>query len=265
MRGANQTLPESLNMKRTIFFLLFSLIAAVSTDCLAQKTYVVSVGMGDYKYPSIFAGRPHPVNDAKAVSHFFHDYNGSHVFMLLNENATKSNILRTLKNEFSKSTPNDEIIFVYSGHGVPGGLTSWETKDMNSIVSYNEIQNIMKNCKARRKIIIAMACYSGGLNKPGNSVTSQRRTRTEKTPVMLFTSSRPDESSMGSYDMKNSYFIHYVLKAFRGRADRNGDGRVTARELFNYVGKNVVGISNGQQHPQLWGNFEDDMVVVYTK
>lgn len=44
-----------------------------------------------------------------------------------------------------------------------GGLTSYDIKDASGIISYNEVQNIMKAAKARRKVVFAMACYSGGL------------------------------------------------------------------------------------------------------
>lgn len=135
----------------------------LGTMAYAQTTYVVAVGLSNYKYPSLAPSLPCSVGDAKAISHFFHDYNGSKVFMLLNENATRDHILRVLKAQFAKSTVNDEIIFAFSGHGVQGGLTSYDIKDASGVISYNEIQSIMKASKARRKIIFAMACYSGGL------------------------------------------------------------------------------------------------------
>ncbi len=255
-------------MKKTILrYLIVFIFILVSNGITAQKTYVVSVGLGNYKYPEIAPSLPCSKDDARAISHFFNDYNGSRVFMLLDENATREHILKVLSTEFSKSTPDDEIIFVFSGHGVPGGLTTYETQDMNSIITYNEIQNIMKAAKARRKIIFAMACYSGGLNlaKKNKSPKDRNRKRTEKTSVMLYTSSRSDETSWENYFMKNSYFISRILQAFRGAADTNKDRKVTARELFNYVNPAVINDTGGLQHPQMWGDFDDSMVVVYVK
>lgn len=254
-------------MNLTNKLILLILFLLMCDGLSAQKTYVVSVGLGHYKYPDIAPSLPCSVNDAKAVSHFFNDYNGSRVFMLLNENATRDHILKVLSSEFSKSTPDDEIIFVFSGHGVPGGLTTYETQDMNTVISYNEIQNIMKSAKARRKIILAMACYSGGLNLAKNkkSPNNRNRKKTEKTSVMLYTSSRSDEPSWESSLMKNSFFISRVLKAFKGEADTNNDRKITARELFNYVNPAVIADTEGLQHPQMWGSFDDSMVVVYVK
>ena len=44
-----------------------------------------------------------------------------------------------------------------------------------------------------------------------------------------------------------------------GAADANGDRKVTARELFNYA--NPKTIERFNIHPQMWGNFNDNMVV----
>ena len=252
---------EKLGTYKKLFTTVLLLILC-SFNVYAQKTYVVSVGLGEYKYPDIAPPLPCSVGDARAVSHFFHDYNGSKVFMLLNENATRDHILKVLRSQFSKSTAKDEIIFVFSGHGVQGGLTCYETRDASSIISYNEIQNIMKSAKARRKVILAMACYSGGLTLKSNN---NSRRKTEKSSVMLYTSSRSNEVSWEHPLMTNSFFISRVLEGFRGAADKNHDRKVTARELFNYVNPNVINDTGGKQHPQLWGRFDDSMVVVYVK
>lgn len=247
------------NILKKVLLVVFLLLG---TMAYAQTTYVVAVGLSNYKYPNLAPSLPCSVGDAKAISHFFHDYNGSKVFMLLNENATRDHILRVLKAQFAKSTVNDEIIFAFSGHGVQGGLTSYDIKDASGVISYNEIQSIMKASKARRKIIFAMACYSGGLTlKNGNAY----KRNTEKTSVMLYTSSRSSEVSWEQKDMYNSYFFKRILEAFRGAADRNRDRKITARELFNYVYPKVIGDTDGLQHPQMWGKFDDSMVVVYVK
>lgn len=252
-------------ISKTLLSLLFSIMACYS--CPAQKTYVVAVGLGEYKHPEIAPPLPTTVNDARAVASFFRSYNGSHVFMLANANATRNHILRVLKTEFSKSTPDDEIIFVFSGHGVPGGLTTYEVYDESTLITYNEIQSIMRSAKARRKIIFAMACYSGGLTMKNGSNNNRRsnRRKTSKTNVMIYTSSRPNEVSWTSSLMKYSFFINRLLDALRGAADNNGDKKVTARELFNYVNPRVINDTQGREHPQLWGSFDDSMVVVYVR
>lgn len=254
-------------MKQRLFILLswlLLLIPSVAFTASAQKTYVVAVGLDHYMYPDIAPDLPCSVNDAKAISHFFHNYNNSSVFMLLNANATRRHILDVLRKEFAKSGPDDEIIFAFVGHGIRGGLTCYETKDEESIISYDEIQDIMKRSKARRKIILAMACYSGGLNITKNRGNTSRRS-SYNTSVMVYASSRPDEVSWATTTMKNSFFVNRLLEGFRGEADANRDGKVTVRELFNYVNPKVISDTGGRQHPQMWGKFDDSMVLVYVK
>ena len=184
--------------------------------------------------------------------------------MLLDENATRSHIQKVLEREFSKAGTEDEIIFAFSGHGIPGGLTCYETCDMETIITYNEIQNIMKKAKARRKIILAMACHSGGLNLKHRSDEGYSR-KTDKSSVMIYSSSRPEEVSWENSLMRNSFFMTRLLEGLRGSADKNNDKKVTARELFNYVNPRVINDTGNRQHPQLWGSFDDSMVVVYVK
>ena len=48
----------------------------------------------------------------------------------------------------------------------------------------------------------------------------------------------------------------------QGNADTDRDRVITAKELFDFVSGGVVKISDGKQHPVMWGNFSDDMVVM---
>lgn len=234
----------------------------LSMSVMAQKTYVVAVGIDKYQNPNV-----NPLatsaSDAKGLAHFFHDYNGAHVFMLLNQNATRKHILKVLKTEFAKSTYKDEIIFAFSGHGAKGGLSCYDMQSMDDLITYNEIMDIMDKAKARRKVILADACFSGGMNVRRSS--SQRNQNLNKTSVLLYMSSRANETSQMSPNMVYSFFTNSIILAFRGEADANHDKKITARELFNYVNRKVILDTSFKQHPQMWGKFDDDMVVVYVK
>lgn len=230
----------------------------MSAGLSAQKTYLVCVGLGNYDNNE----KPLPCSkgDATSIARFFKNYNNSEVFMLLDANATRDHILRVLKNQFSKSGPKDEIIFAYSGHGFDGGISCYDTKNA---IWCTEIQDIMRSCKARRKVMFINSCHSGSFSKKKNDGKTRRNFRSNKSDVMLFMSSRANELSWETGAMDNSFFFSRLLEALRGAADRNGDNRVTARELFNYVSAGVQEDMNGTQHPQMFGNFPDDMVVVY--
>lgn len=249
---------------RLLFF--FSCII-ISSYAGAQKTYVVAVGLNNYAPGGNCGPLPCSVGDATSISNFFHDYNNSEVFMLKNNNATRDHILKVLKSQFSKSTENDEIIFAYSGHGFDGGISCYDSdgKGNTRIVYCSEIQEILRNCKARRKVMFINSCHSGSFSKKYGSNPGKNSYKNNNSNVMLYLSSRANEPSWEMASMKNSFFFHYLIKALEGAADVNGDKKVTARELFNYVNKEVINISEGEQHPQMYGKFDDDMVVVYVK
>ena len=54
----------------------------------------------------------------------------------------------------------------------------------------------------------------------------------------------------------------YLQKGLRGNADANRDRTITAKELFDFVSEGVIKISNGKQHPVMWGKFPDNMPVM---
>ena len=246
---------------------LISLFLCVSALAYAQKTYLVCVGVGKNN-----TGRNQlygVANDVKAFAKFYNRYNGTHPFVLLDNNATRSNILKVLKREFSKSTSADEIIFAYSGHGYDGYITSYNFRD-DEVVLFSEIQDIMLKAKARRRMMFIDACRSGSATE---TLRSNKYNKNSK--VLLFLSSRNSESSLaGSAGEELSLFFHFLIKGLMGDADKSGDKKVTARELFNYVGYNVRYTSRYyrdsnnegiEQHPVMWGKFPDDMVMVYVK
>lgn len=181
--------------------------------------------------------------------------------MLVENNATRDHILRVLKSQFSKSGPEDEVIFAYSGHGFDGGISCYDTQN---VIFCSEIQEIMKNCKARRKVMFINSCHSGSFTKKNGTDQRTQQYKTTNSNVMLYLSSRANELTWENSGMHLSYFYNRLMAALTGMADKNNDHKVTARELFNYVNEGVIRDTGDAQHPQMYGKFPDDMVVVYT-
>lgn len=243
-----------MNEKR-ITKLLALLVALLWILPASARTYVVSVGLGNYSDGE--NSLPCSLGDVKAISNFYKHYNNSDVFMLVDRNATRAHILKVLKEQFAKAGSSDEVIFCYSGHGFDGGVSCYDTEN---VVFCSEVQKIMRNCKAKRKIMFIMACHSGSFkNKYDND---PRRRFEQKSDVMIYLSSRANEYSWENSRMDKSYFYDALLRALRGKADKNGDRIITARELFNYVNRDVIDQTGGRQHPQMYGNFSDNMVIV---
>ena len=211
--------------------------------------YLVSVGISDYP------GRQHdlhlPAGDAKAISTLYQSNNGAHVSLLVNGKAKKADIIKQMNEQFSKAGRDDIVVFFFSGHGSPGVFNVYDGN-----LSYDDIRTAMAGSKCNNKMIFADACFSGRIRQQGNAPQDN------KSNVMLFLSSRSNEYSIETPNMKNGFFTACLLRCLKGGADYNKDKTITARELFKAVHEGVVALSDDKQHPVMWGNFSDDMPVM---
>lgn len=241
-------------MKKRLAAILF--FCLVLLPARAGNIYLISVGVADY--PGYGRDLCLPANDAKVVYRLYKDYQNATTLLLTNKNATVSLVKKEASLLFKKAKEDDLVIFFFSGHGYKGGFMAYDGP-----LSYDDIRSIFKNCKASRKMIFADACFSGEIRDNGNNSTST--TTYSKDDVMLFLSSRSGETSMESPDMTNGFFTSCLVRCLRGGADANRDKVITAKELFTAVRDGVIDLSDGEQHPVMWGNFEDNMIVMSWK
>ena len=213
------------------------------------KVYLVSIGIADYP------GKKNDLhisdNDAKTIAKVFQATKDASVKVLTNEAATKSALLSTMHTAFTDAESNDAVVLYFSGHGTPGALVCHD-----GLLTYQRIFEILKGCKATKKIVIADACYAGKMR-----TTKQQTNNYNSQSVMLFLSSRTNEKSMES-KYQNSMFTIFLERGLRGGADINKDRRITARELYDFVHRGVIEASGNKQHPVMWGKFDNDMTVI---
>ena len=243
-------------MKRFLMFLIVSCCILGNAMCIGKgDIYVVSVGVANYQNIS---GLVLPEKDAKAIAELYKTRT-KNVILITGKYATKARILKSLKDQFSRAKEEDMIVFSFSGHGYPGGICPFDmsAKD-DSGVSYREIRNILKQSRAKRKIIFADACFSGGLRNN----TSNHQHNHNDADVLLFLSSRGGETSIESPFMVNGFFTTYLLRGLRGGADTDRNRKITAKELFLFVSQGVKERSKDQQHPVMWGKFDDGYVLM---
>ena len=228
-------------------FILFSL--AVTANA---KTYLVAVGVSDY--PGTDKDLRLPANDAATVQYIYSKNSNAESVLLTNSNATKSAVLSKLRSTFAKASENDIIVFFFSGHGSKGAFCAYDAQ-----IPYSEIRQAMASSKAKNKMIFADACFSGKMRQ-GRKNTAEQSFNNYN--IMLFLSSRGNETSIERRDMKNGFFTYCLQKGLRGGADANKDRTITAGVLFNYVSTNVKTLSSDKQHPVMWGKFSDNMTVM---
>lgn len=245
-------------MLRTIKCILF--FCALCLTAQAQKTYVVSVGIADYK----------EINDLRYTENdvaVFNQIMANHtdeIHTLTGPQATHANLIKTIRSVFAQATANDAVIFFFSGHGYEGGFCCYDMKPGSYIggISYKEMQILFRNCRAGRKMVFADACFSGGLSIQKTQLTVQT---VQNSEVMYFLSSKFDETSLELPNGPNGLFTYYLAQGLYGDSDLNGDRIISLREIYDYVHSNVVTYVNQiphDQHPMIWGKYNKTMTVL---
>lgn len=235
-------------MKR--FFLFLSVILCTLAFSANAKTYLVSVGVADY--PGTQNDLRLCARDAQDVAALYRQMPGTEAIVLTNTQATKQNIINAMEKLYKKAGKNDQVMLFFSGHGIKGCFMAYDGP-----LSYTYIRNTMAKGKSKSKIIYADACFAGKFRN--KSKKKYNEADDKKADVLLFLSSRSEEKSKEMRNMSNGLFTNYLLKGLKGGADTDHNRIITARELFNYVSKNVAQTSRNTQHPVMWGSFSNDL------
>lgn len=237
------------------------------------KIWAVVVGVGKYTtMPSL----KFTDDDAfRFYSHLKSPEGGAlpdnQIEILVDEGATRDNILRAMRNLFLQADDNDVVIFYFSGHGLEGCFLPVDFDGYNNKLRHDEIRQILKQSQAKHKLCIADACHSGSLDYSGTlaakgpaPVSLQRYYQAFEDSdggIALLMSSKPEELSLEDHGLRQGVFTFYILRGMKGAADSNGDYIVTVKELYTYVYTKVRDYTAGVQTPVLTGNFDDSMPV----
>ena len=254
-----------MRMHKIIYLLIISfLIFAFSIDTAANeiKTNVMGVGISKYNSKKV-SNLKKPKKDAKAFAKLFEGRRNTEVQLLLNKNATKQGICSSIKSFFGKADKNDVVILYYSGHGYEGGFCAndFVFGEETGHLFYDEIAKLLAQCDAFGKIVFADACHAGGIRtiKP---VKPENNSNHSMKQVVFCLACRNDQSSYENIFHKNSIFTTYLLKAFAGDADYNNNRKITVKETFDYLYREINSASGGAQTPNVWGNFKKNLILM---
>lgn len=189
-----------------------------------------------------------------------------HIRILIDEEATLSNIKRTMEEIFSKAGHNDLVLLYYSGHGLPGAFLPYDFDGFNNKFLHEEVNAILKRSPAKYKLCIADACHSGGLlamrgSNPNMLANYYSRLAQANPGTALIMSSKSEETSLESSGLRQGVFSHYLIRGLKGEADRDNDGYVSVQELYHFVYTNVRAYTGNLQSPLIQGDYDRAMPV----
>lgn len=190
----------------------------------------------------------------------------SQLRLLIDEDATKGNVMTAMRSIFLRADENDVILFYFSGHGLPGAFLPVDYDGYNNKLEHQDIKDILEASKAKHKLVLADACHSGSIlasRKPLNSILQRYYEAFEDTRggTALMMSSKGEEYSLEDGGLRSGIFSHFLVRGLKGEADIDGNKIVTVQELFGYVHKQVRLYTGNVQTPTLTGTFDERMPV----
>ncbi|MFL6414416.1 MAG: caspase domain-containing protein [Bryobacteraceae bacterium] len=170
--------------------------------------------------------------------------------------------------------PQSTFLFAFSGHGFqmkdPSGqdrnylATLGVTRDrlVQEALPLNEVEKLMSESGARRKVILIDACRNDPNAKGADGARSFAQLQeSEGTTILL--STRPGGFSYEDRELGHGIFTYYLLEGLRGKA-AGKDGFVTFYDLEKYVETSVVSRAMKQdlvQRPFALGEHYGDFLI----
>ncbi len=189
------------------------------------------------------------------------------VRVLIDEDATRDNILRTMRQLFMKADENDVVMLYFSGHGLEGSFIPVDYDGYNNKLQHEDIKAVFEESKAKHKICMADACFSGSLlaMKAANIDVALNKYYKEfentKGGMALLMSSKSQEYSLEDHGLRSGIFSHYLIKGLKGEADTDKNKIISIKELYDFTYKNVKTYTAGAQTPSISGNYDPKMPI----
>ncbi len=283
--------PQWLPRRKLIICLLLALLpffaAQAQIGARQPVTRALAIGISDYKNSDLrlnYADR-----DALAYADYLQSPVGGNVppeniRLLLNEEATKTNIIKALMWWVNESQKGDRAIFYFSGHGDIENLTIknhgfllaydvgmanyWDSGALNISMLNDFIETL--TAKGVKTVLISDACRAGKLSggtMEGAQATALRMKEALESEVKLL-SCQPDQLSQESDHFGRGLFSFFLEQGLKGMADGelgSKDEVVDLSELMVYLMREVrKAASPKDQVPLVKGDMSAQMAIVNT-
>ncbi len=222
-----------------------------------RESFAVVIGIDDYAHwPKL----RYAVRDAAGIRDVLirrFGFRPDRVFTLFDGEATRQNILSLLGDKLADPglVKRDDRVFVFfAGHGATRRLSSG--RDLGYIVpveagtgnhqgeaiSMTNFQDIAEAIPAKHVLFVMDSCFSGlALTRGAPGAFAKEMAR--RTARQVFTAGGADQEVADGGPNGHSIFTWTLLQALEGKGELNGDGIITASELFAYVAPVVSSLS----------------------
>ncbi|MED4170597.1 caspase family protein [Priestia megaterium] len=236
-----------------------------------SNSWALIIGINKYKNVGALSYACNDANGmAKMLKETYH-FPEENVCVLLDEEANKTNIMKSFL-EFSKSKVqvDDRIIVFYAGHGhtIPGNrgdigyLIPYDASldDLSTLIRWDELTRNAELIRAKHILYIMDACYSGlaitRSLQPGSVRFLKDMLRRNSRQVITAGKANQAVADANGPLPGHSIFTGHLLQALQGNASK-GDDIITANGVMSYVYEKVSNDIYSDQTPH-YGFLEGD-------
>jgi len=255
-------------MKLGYLIYFISIGFSITTKDIYDNSWALVIGIDKYQNVQKLN---YAVDDAESIKEILEDsfhFPSDNISILINEEATKQNILKSFSEITKNAKGNDRVLVFFAGHGetmdLPGGgemgyllPVDGDREDLYlSSIGMDELKKLSLMSKAKHVLYLIDACYSG------IAAIGSRSLEPEKTPDFInkvtkfqsrqvITAGGRGEKVIEKPEWGHSAFTLNLIRGLKdGAADYNGDGFITATELGMFLSDKVSTDSENQQTPQ---------------
>lgn len=264
------------------------------------KNWALVIGINDYDDSTFqfegVTGRFPKLNYCVADAEAWKDLlapHYSHVKLLLDQDAMYGKIKEAFTEWLSQAPPDALVVIYYSGHGYhqrdrdgdeeDGQDEAWVPVNFakeGRLVIDDELASWIRALPARRVVLISDSCHSGTLERGlrtfqllGGAKASlvpltdgivedfSRSSARDIGKLVALQAARADEYSYEDSRLGHGLFTYFLLRAFEGEGDEDGDGLVTVQEAFDYAREQVVA-RKPSQHPQIYDEVREPVFLL---
>lgn len=236
------------------------------------EIYAVIVGVSRYEN---FETLKYTDDDAYRIYAFLKSPEGGavpdeNIHILIDESAAKENIVDAMQAVSAQADENDVIICYFAGHGLEGYFLPIDSDGYRRRIPYLTLKKYLADSRAKQKLFMADACYSGSLlasRRPNLSLMQnfyQQISESDGGTAFLL-SSKDTEYSKESSGLRQGVFSYFLIEGLKGQADTNQDKIVTIEELYRFIRAGVRDYTKNEQNPQLAGRYQPDLPVSWVR
>jgi uncharacterized caspase-like protein len=221
-------------------------LAALTVPASAQAQgksatlHQVAAGVSEYA-PGTQPNLKWAHKDAQDVAAFWQQH-GPQMFgkvsggALVNQQATRQNILARLDEVVADAQPGDWAVIFLAGHGGPKGF-EWQFCTHDGTISATELQQRIAKLADKKVTVVLIidSCFSGDIAVPA-------------TRALVLAACHSGQFSGESDALQNGYFTHALLEALHGKAHANQNGHITLAAVRVYMTEQARSFG-GQQTP----------------